>query len=69
MTTILAIFIIAFLLSLALTPLAGRLGTRFGAVDEPQGRKVHINPWHTQLNEDKIKDLREKRFYFKVGRQ
>ncbi len=41
MTTILFAFIFAFALSLALTPLAKRLGTRFGAVDTPSARKVH----------------------------
>jgi len=41
MTTILAIFIIALVLSLVLTPLLGRLGVRFGAVDYPEERKVH----------------------------
>jgi len=44
MTTILATFIISLILSLALTPLAGRLGTRFGALDKPQERKAHIRP-------------------------
>jgi UDP-GlcNAc:undecaprenyl-phosphate GlcNAc-1-phosphate transferase len=44
MTTILATFMIALLLSLVLTPLAGRLGTRFGAIDMPGGRKVHSKP-------------------------
>ena len=41
MTTIFAIFIVAFVLSLVLTPLAGRLGIRFGALDEPEERKVY----------------------------
>lgn len=41
MTTILAIFAIALLLSLALTPLFKRLGPRFGAVDVPDERKLH----------------------------
>jgi UDP-GlcNAc:undecaprenyl-phosphate GlcNAc-1-phosphate transferase len=44
MTTILAIFIISLILSLVLTPLAGRLGERFGALDEPDKRKVHLSP-------------------------
>jgi len=44
MTTILAIFIIALVLSLVLTPLLGKLGVRFGAVDEPEERKVHLRP-------------------------
>ena len=43
MTTILAIFITALVLSLVLTPLAGRLGIRFGAVDYPEERKVHTS--------------------------
>jgi len=41
MTTFLAIFSIAFLFSLVLTPLLAKLGRRFGAVDEPNERKVH----------------------------
>jgi UDP-GlcNAc:undecaprenyl-phosphate GlcNAc-1-phosphate transferase len=41
MTTILFAFIIAFLLSLVLTPGAKWLGVRFGAVDIPSARKVH----------------------------
>ena len=41
MTTILFIFAIALTLSLVLTPLAGKLGTRFGALDEPNDRKLH----------------------------
>ena len=41
MTTILTIFAIALTLSLVLTPLAGKLGTRFGALDEPNDRKLH----------------------------
>lgn len=44
MTTILGTFILALVLALFLTPLAGRLGRRFGAVDEPGGRKVHRVP-------------------------
>jgi UDP-GlcNAc:undecaprenyl-phosphate GlcNAc-1-phosphate transferase len=44
MTTILVIFLISLILSLALTPLAGRLGERFGALDEPGERKVHSSP-------------------------
>ena len=44
MTTILFVFIIALVLSLVLTPLAGRLGERFGALDVPSGRKVHTRP-------------------------
>ena len=41
MTTILFTFIIAFVLSLGLTPLARWLGGRFVAVDVPIDRKVH----------------------------
>jgi len=41
MTTQLAIFVISLVLSLALTPLAGRFGVMVGAVDEPDERKVH----------------------------
>jgi len=41
MTTQLAIFVISLVLSLALTPLAGRFGVMVGAVDEPNERKVH----------------------------
>jgi UDP-GlcNAc:undecaprenyl-phosphate/decaprenyl-phosphate GlcNAc-1-phosphate transferase len=41
MTTLLATFGVALILSLILTPLAGRLGLRFGAADEPDERKVH----------------------------
>ena len=44
MTTLLAVFCIALILSLVLTPMVGRIGTRFGAIDVPNGRKVHANP-------------------------
>ena len=44
MTTLLAVFILALAFSLVLTPLAGRLGTRLGAVDMPAPRKVHTTP-------------------------
>jgi len=44
LTTILATFIISLVLSLLLTPLAGWLGTRFGALDKPQKRKAHTRP-------------------------
>ena len=44
MTTLLAIFFIALLLSLVLSPVIGRLGTRLGAVDLPGDRKVHTRP-------------------------
>lgn len=43
MTTILVIFLISLILSLVLTPLAGRLGERFGALDVPGERKVHTS--------------------------
>ena len=36
--------LLAFLLSLALTPLAGRLAHRLGAIDKPGGRKIHERP-------------------------
>lgn len=42
MTTILAIFVIALVLSLVLTPLLGRLGVRFGAVDEERFRRIKL---------------------------
>ena len=41
MTTILFTFLVALGLSLLLTPLAGRFGKRFGAVDVPNDRKIH----------------------------
>lgn len=44
MTTILTIFIIALVLSLVFTPMARVLGRRFGAMDVPDTRKVHIEP-------------------------
>jgi UDP-GlcNAc:undecaprenyl-phosphate GlcNAc-1-phosphate transferase len=44
MTTILFSFMIALGLSLLLTPLAGKLGSRFGAIDMPDDRKIHIAP-------------------------
>jgi UDP-GlcNAc:undecaprenyl-phosphate/decaprenyl-phosphate GlcNAc-1-phosphate transferase len=44
MTTQLAIFLISLALALVLTPLAGKVGTRLGAVDEPDERKVHTRP-------------------------
>jgi UDP-GlcNAc:undecaprenyl-phosphate GlcNAc-1-phosphate transferase len=43
-TTILITFIVSLVLSLALTPLAGRIGVKFGAIDMPGGRKVHSKP-------------------------
>ncbi len=44
MTTILAIFLIALLISIVLTPLSGKLGLVFGAVDAPGERKIHRLP-------------------------
>ncbi|MDD4649175.1 MAG: MraY family glycosyltransferase [Desulfoplanes sp.] len=44
MTTVLVVFIAALLLSLITVPWAGRLGTRFGAVDLPGGRRVNTRP-------------------------
>ena len=44
MTTILFSFMIALALSLLLTPLAGKFGRRFGAIDMPNDRKIHTAP-------------------------
>lgn len=44
MTTLLIIFAIALVLSLTLSPMMGRLGIRFGAIDTPDSRKVHSHP-------------------------
>jgi len=44
MTTLVAIFLLALAFSLVLTPLAGKLGTRLGAMDMPAERKVHAAP-------------------------
>ena len=44
MTTILTAFLSSLFLSLVLTPLAGRLGVKFGALDLPGARKVHSKP-------------------------
>ncbi len=44
MITSFSTFILAFVLALVLTPLARWLGNRFGAVDEPTARNVHIKP-------------------------
>jgi len=41
MTTVLVIFAVALALSLMITPLAGKLGMRYGAVDTPNERKIH----------------------------
>jgi UDP-GlcNAc:undecaprenyl-phosphate GlcNAc-1-phosphate transferase len=39
-----AVLVSAFLLTLLLTPLAGRLGRRWGLVDRPGGRRRHAAP-------------------------
>jgi len=44
MTSILAVFGISFTISLMLTPLARWLGIRWGALDVPDGRKIHAKP-------------------------
>jgi UDP-GlcNAc:undecaprenyl-phosphate/decaprenyl-phosphate GlcNAc-1-phosphate transferase len=44
MTTIIAAFVCALLLSLLATPLTGRLGAKLGAMDIPNKRKVHKKP-------------------------
>jgi UDP-GlcNAc:undecaprenyl-phosphate GlcNAc-1-phosphate transferase len=44
MTTILATFSVALILSLILTPLVRWLGIKFGAMDEPDERKIHVKP-------------------------
>lgn len=44
MTTILFSFALALLLSLFVTPLAGKAGTILGAIDLPDKRKVHTGP-------------------------
>ena len=44
MTTLLFLFILAFSISLVLTPLVKKLGIRLGAVDQPSERKVHTTP-------------------------
>lgn len=36
--------LVAAVMALALTPLAGRLATRLGAVDHPSGRRIHALP-------------------------
>jgi UDP-GlcNAc:undecaprenyl-phosphate GlcNAc-1-phosphate transferase len=41
MTTILVAFFLAAVLSNFLTPLAGKFGEKFGALDVPDERKVH----------------------------
>ena len=40
----LSVFLLAFLLALALTPLAGRVGRRMGLLDLPGGRRGHRGP-------------------------
>lgn len=44
MTTLLFIFLLSLILSLTLTPLAGKIGSCFGAMDRPGERKVHNIP-------------------------
>lgn len=41
MTPFLLVFLVSFLLSLILTPLAGQLGQRLNMTDEPGGRRKH----------------------------
>jgi len=43
MTTILASFLVALILSNFLTPIAQKFGVRFGAMDIPDERKVHLS--------------------------
>lgn len=44
MTTLLFSFLSGLAIALVLTPLAREFGTRFGALDVPDARKVHIQP-------------------------
>ncbi len=44
MRTIFAFLVASLGLALVLTPLAARIGRRYGMVDVPSGRKVHIKP-------------------------
>jgi len=44
MKTLLINFLLAFIASMLLTPLAGRLGARLGALDYPNARKKHRAP-------------------------
>jgi UDP-GlcNAc:undecaprenyl-phosphate GlcNAc-1-phosphate transferase len=44
MTTILFSFVVALIISLVVTPVAGRLGVRLGAIDEVNDRKMHTSP-------------------------
>jgi len=41
MTTVLVVFAVALAISLIITPLVGKLGMRYGAVDTPDERKIH----------------------------
>ena len=43
-TTLMLLFLIALGLSLAFTPMARALGIRFGAMDIPMERKIHLKP-------------------------
>ena len=44
MRTIFAFLVASLGLALVLTPLAARIGRRYGIVDAPSGRKVHVKP-------------------------
>ncbi len=44
MKTIFAFLVASLCLALVLTPLAARIGRRYGFVDAPSGRKVHVRP-------------------------
>lgn len=44
MTTLLATFFCAIIISLALTPIATKLGMKLGAIDIPNERKMHSKP-------------------------
>ena len=44
MTTILIAFFSALFFSVVLTPVAGRIGLAYGAIDQPGKRKVHARP-------------------------
>lgn len=44
LSVFLIVFVLALSLSLALTPMANSLGSRFGIIDEPRGRRQHTHP-------------------------
>lgn len=44
MNTLISLFLLSFLLCLALTPLLGKIALRYGIVDAPTERKVHGRP-------------------------